>query len=194
MVPRYQLGDEADILFPVTDADGSPALPDAAPVLRIYTSISTVRTLFELVRVPPVDRDAVTGLFGLSVKLDANTNASVTAWSSSTAYVVGDAVTFGGTVYRCIIAHTNSTPPSSNWSLYDLVSQFQAYIVEHYWWRASWTVNGVAGVESGYFEIVEGGDTDGPVLSLDFIDRRGQTHLLQHVAEADYVMGHNPRV
>jgi len=195
MVPRYQLGDELEVVFQVRDDDGVPSLPDAAPLLRIYTSVGVDRTLMELKRVPPVDRQDITGWFGTTVLLDAEVNANVSAWSGATTYVIGDAVKYGGTVYRCILGHTNQVPPNATyWALYDLASQFQPYIVEHYWWRASWAVSGVAGAASGYFEIVAGGDTDGPIDSLDFIDRRGSTHLLQHVSERDYLMGRNPRV
>jgi hypothetical protein len=35
------------------------------------------------------------------------------AWSNATAYTVGDLVTFSGTVYYCILGHTNQTPPNA---------------------------------------------------------------------------------
>lgn len=38
-------------------------------------------------------------------------------WSSSTAYVVGDYVVYNSLVYKCTTGHTNSTPPSVNWTL-----------------------------------------------------------------------------
>lgn len=37
-------------------------------------------------------------------------------WSSSVAYLVGDAVAYNGTSYICTTANTNSAPPSANWS------------------------------------------------------------------------------
>lgn len=43
--------------------------------------------------------------------------ATVQAWSSTVAYVVGDTVKQGGTVYYCLLAHTNQTPPNATyWS------------------------------------------------------------------------------
>jgi|GEM_PF-7089164 len=39
------------------------------------------------------------------------------AWSSTTAYSVGDEVVSGGNYYICIAANTNSAPPSANWQL-----------------------------------------------------------------------------
>ena len=38
------------------------------------------------------------------------------AWSSTTAYAVGDGVYSGGSSYICITANTNSAPPSADWS------------------------------------------------------------------------------
>ena len=37
-------------------------------------------------------------------------------WSSTVAYLVGDAVAYNGTSYICTTANTNSAPPSANWS------------------------------------------------------------------------------
>lgn len=37
------------------------------------------------------------------------------AWSSSTAYIVGDAVSLAGTSYICILGHTNHTPPNATY-------------------------------------------------------------------------------
>ena len=38
------------------------------------------------------------------------------AWSNATAYLVNDVVTYSGSTYVCIVANTNSQPPSANWS------------------------------------------------------------------------------
>ncbi|MEX2319033.1 MAG: hypothetical protein WD626_04215, partial [Bauldia sp.] len=41
-----------------------------------------------------------------------------TVWSATTAYVVRDAVTSGGSTYYCILAHTNQVPPNATfWTL-----------------------------------------------------------------------------
>jgi hypothetical protein len=61
-----------------------------------------------------------------------------------------------------------------------------------YSWRATWTVGNIAGVASGQFRIVPGGDPAGPVLAQDFIDKRGATHLLQQLAGDEYAFGTNP--
>ena len=37
------------------------------------------------------------------------------AWNSGTAFAVGDLTTSGGTVYYCILAHTNQTPPNATY-------------------------------------------------------------------------------
>lgn len=40
------------------------------------------------------------------------------AWSSSTAYTVGNIVTYSGVVYTCILANTNQVPPNATyWSV-----------------------------------------------------------------------------
>lgn len=40
------------------------------------------------------------------------------AWSSATAYSVGDLVTLNGSSYACVLAHTNQTPPNTTyWQL-----------------------------------------------------------------------------
>jgi hypothetical protein len=38
-------------------------------------------------------------------------------WDSGTTYAVSDAIYYSGSSYICITAHTNSTPPSTNWEL-----------------------------------------------------------------------------
>jgi len=38
-------------------------------------------------------------------------------WSNATAYVVGDYVVYNSLVYKCATGHTNSVPPSANWTL-----------------------------------------------------------------------------
>ena len=38
------------------------------------------------------------------------------AWSSTTAYAVGDGVYSGGSSYICVTANTNSPPPSADWN------------------------------------------------------------------------------
>ena len=38
------------------------------------------------------------------------------AWSNATAYVIGDAVSFGGSSYIAVANNTNSQPPSANWN------------------------------------------------------------------------------
>lgn len=39
------------------------------------------------------------------------------AWNSGTAYDINDGVSYGGSSYICVTAHTNSVPPSANWNL-----------------------------------------------------------------------------
>lgn len=41
--------------------------------------------------------------------------ATVQAWSASQAYTAGDVVTSGGTVYYCLLAHTNQVPPNATY-------------------------------------------------------------------------------
>jgi hypothetical protein len=43
------------------------------------------------------------------------TVSSVTAWSSSTAYVVGDIASSGGVNYYCTVSHTNHVPPNTSY-------------------------------------------------------------------------------
>ncbi|MEK0416829.1 MAG: hypothetical protein RI949_835, partial [Pseudomonadota bacterium] len=40
---------------------------------------------------------------------------TVTAWSSSTAYAVGDLALSGGVRYYCKVAHTNQVPPNTTY-------------------------------------------------------------------------------
>jgi len=37
------------------------------------------------------------------------------AWSATVAYVMGDRVVSGGTIYTCLLAHTNQVPPSATY-------------------------------------------------------------------------------
>ena len=52
------------------------------------------------------------------------------AWSSATAYVVDDAVSLGGSYYRCVVANTNNTPHAANpnWAIVSAGSL----------WRGAW--------------------------------------------------------
>ena len=45
-------------------------------------------------------------------------NELVSDWSSSTAYVIGDIVIDDDVMYKCTAGHTNSQPPSANWSTF----------------------------------------------------------------------------
>jgi len=42
----------------------------------------------------------------------------ITDWSAVTAYIIGDVVISNGIMYRCGTAHTNSLPPSANWTTF----------------------------------------------------------------------------
>jgi hypothetical protein len=58
----------------------------------------------------------------LASKGDAGTNGLpglnwCGAWSNATAYAVNDGVSYSGSSYICVTAHTNSAPPSANWNL-----------------------------------------------------------------------------
>jgi len=65
-------------------------------------------------------------------------SAAYTAWSSSTAYSVGDLATLSGTVYQCILANTNNTPPNATtyWSVvgtvYAAYNGATAYVANNY--------------------------------------------------------------
>jgi hypothetical protein len=56
----------------------------------------------------PQGPQGVTGPIGMNWR---------SAWSSSLSYAINDAVSSGGSSYICIVANTNSQPPSANWSL-----------------------------------------------------------------------------
>ena len=68
------------------------------------------------------------------------------------------------------------------------------YAAGWYSWRASWDVNGAGQVDSGHFRVLTGGDADGTVISAEFVDKLGSTHLVQQTDAEQYVFGHNPRV
>jgi len=60
-----------------------------------------------------------------------STGGTVSAWSNSTNYVVGDLVTYGGTNYYAKTAHSNSQPPNAtNW--YALPADFTYEIPSSY--------------------------------------------------------------
>ena len=67
-----------------------------------------------------IDINPATGLVSF-----ANGTAGVTgsiiqwraAWSAASAYLVNDAVSFGGSSYIATVANSNSQPPSANWSV-----------------------------------------------------------------------------
>lgn len=45
---------------------------------------------------------------------------NIRVWSSTQAYVIGDRVTLSGVIYRCILGHTNQTPPNATyWAVSD---------------------------------------------------------------------------
>ena len=63
-----------------------------------------------------------------------------------------------------------------------------------YSWLAEWTIDMVAGVASGYFDILPGGDPQGPIVSQDFLQKRGGTTLLQEAGDGTILFGRNPRL
>ncbi len=45
-------------------------------------------------------------------------NELISDWLSSTTYVVGDIVIYNDVLYKCATGHTNSIPPSANWTVF----------------------------------------------------------------------------
>lgn len=68
------------------------------------------------------------------------------------------------------------------------------YAAGAYSWLAQWAIDMVAGVASGHFDIVPGGDPQGPIVSQDFLQKRGSTTLLQEAGDGTIVFGRNPRL
>ena len=91
MIPRYQLGERATFTFQV-DASQAPALPSAAPTLRIYNGTGT--KIKELT-VPPADAAEVTGLFQHFVPLNDDFAVGVYSWRASATAVGADWVAEG---------------------------------------------------------------------------------------------------
>lgn len=138
MLPRYQLGDKACVTVQAKDSSNTPALPTAAPVLRVY---NTNGAKIAQASMPPLDANGVTGLFQHCLTLDDSWRIGVYAW------------------------------------------------------RVSGTVSGEDWVETGLFEIVDGGGQDGAVISMFFLETPAGTHMLYQVDSDDGVLlARNPRV
>lgn len=67
---RYQLGDEARIGVQCTDSGGTPAAPDAAPTITVYSSSGA--KIVENKAIPPKDRARATGFFEHFVRLGSD--------------------------------------------------------------------------------------------------------------------------
>ena len=61
--------------------------------------------------------DAFTLQAGVTAASPSNAMVWKGAWSSAAAYAVNDTVSVSGESYVAIVANTNSSPPSTNWSL-----------------------------------------------------------------------------
>jgi len=68
-----------------------------------------------------------------------------------------------------------------------------SYAVGRYSWRASYTAGGSSGVQSGYFEIVEGGNADGSIIAIAAMQNPDGTVLVQHTDNDTFLLSRNPR-
>lgn len=62
-----------------------------------------------------------------------------------------------------------------------------------YSWRASWQVSSVAGVASGMFEIIGGGDPSGAVLSLLFTEGASGNQIVWQTDAGEVRRGRSPQ-
>lgn len=81
----------------------------------------------------------------LSGNLTYNGNSVVggaKTWTTSTAYIVGQLVTYGGCLYKCVTAHTSSAfnTDISNWSI--VYANIQPWTTSIYYPLNSWVFNG----------------------------------------------------
>jgi|GEM_PF-5019134 len=73
---------------------------------RLPEDCLTPRRIVWGVRNPTAEQEVPFALFA---------DTSSTAWASGTAYVVGNYASLSGVWYRCILAHTNFTPPNATY-------------------------------------------------------------------------------
>ena len=66
------------------------------------------------------------------------------------------------------------------------------YAVGFYSWRASYTIAGVAGVEEGYFQVAAGGDGNGAVIAMGFLQDPEGTVLILHTDSDALLIQTNP--
>ncbi|MBN8974223.1 MAG: hypothetical protein J0H51_19710, partial [Rhizobiales bacterium] len=88
------------------------------------------------------------------------------AWSSATAYAVGDVVAVNGTSYVCVLAHTNHAPPNSTyWSVFASKGDDGGAIV------APYTYGAVASGKANFNNAVS--QKDSTVIDISNTDSRG---------------------
>lgn len=83
-IGRYQLGTTVSIRLQCLDSDGSPAMPDAVPVIKIWNSSGNLVINAEM---PIEDKRIQLGLFRSQIFLDGNFSAG--NYSGNTFYVNG---------------------------------------------------------------------------------------------------------
>lgn len=93
----------------ITNVDvisGTPSFPSTA------VSVPDLATVFPSVYIAAALNVAATTQ---RVNVRSSYLGQNNPWSAAVAYLIGDAVTVGGVVYVCILAHTNHTPPNATY-------------------------------------------------------------------------------
>jgi hypothetical protein len=67
-------------------------------------------------------------------------NELISDWSSSTTYVVGDIVVYNDVLYKCSTWHTNSAPPSANWTVFTGWTSKLFFFTDRAWIRRAYRV------------------------------------------------------
>jgi hypothetical protein len=70
----------------------------------------------------------------------------------------------------------------------------RAFSAGVYSWRATWEASSAAGIADGVFRIVAGGDADGSVIAMHYLDAGAAPKLVYQTDAGALKHGANPRV
>lgn len=117
LVPMTLIEENAAIY--AWDANESPLITPVAPT--IYDPLNSPYILGTIEAAATADWSAIIDDNGNRPDDNATRNVSRGAWVTATSYIVGDIVSYSGSSYNCILAHTSSgsnTPPNATyWAL-----------------------------------------------------------------------------
>lgn len=94
--------------------------------------------------------------------------------------------------------YNKSFPPKDNGFVTGLFGHFvrlgAEYSEQVYSWRAGYEVSSVAGVASGFFEVMPGGHADGAVIAMHWFESPAGSAIVYQTDSGKVKHGRNPRI